>query len=49
MAWAIVAAVLALWLIATIIDATFNGLIHLLLVVGIVVILVQLFTGRRVV
>jgi hypothetical protein len=48
MLWTIMAVLLVLWLLGFI--GHFGGaLIHLLLVFAVVVLLVQLFTGRRVV
>jgi hypothetical protein len=49
MLWTIMAVLLVLWLLGFVGGFTMNGLIHLLLVLAVVVLLVQLFTGRRVV
>jgi hypothetical protein len=49
MLWTILAVMLALWLLGLIGGYTFGGLIHVLLVIALVALVVQLFTGRRVV
>jgi hypothetical protein len=49
MLWTIMAVLLVLWLLGVIGGSTFGGIIHLLLVLALVVLVVQLFTGRRVV
>jgi hypothetical protein len=49
MLWTIMAVLLVLWLLGVIGGSTFGGIIHLLLVMALVVLVVQLFTGRRVV
>jgi hypothetical protein len=46
MLWTLLSILLALWLIGLLANIG-GGLIHLLLVVAAVVLLVQLFTGRR--
>jgi hypothetical protein len=46
MLWTILAIVLVLWLLGLIANVG-GGLIHLLLVVAVVVLLIQLLTGRR--
>lgn len=46
MLWAIVVILLLLWLLGWGFDVV-GSLVHLLLVVALVVLLVQLFTGRR--
>ncbi len=38
---------LVLWLLGLVTSYTLGGFIHILLVVGLIVILVNLFTGRR--
>jgi hypothetical protein len=47
MLWTILAVLAVLWLIGVVSSYTFGGLIHLLLVLAVVVLVVQLFTGRR--
>lgn len=47
MLWTIVAILLVMWLIGLVGSYTFGGLIHLLLVLAVVVIAIQLITGRR--
>jgi hypothetical protein len=47
MLWTIVAILLVLWLIGLVGSYTFGGLIHLLLVLAVVVVAIQLITGRR--
>jgi hypothetical protein len=49
MLWTIVAILLILWLVGLVGSYTFGGLIHVLLVLAVVIIVLQLFTGRRVV
>lgn len=49
MLWTVLAVLMVLWLVGVIGGMTFNGLIHLLLVFALVALVVQLFTGRRVV
>lgn len=46
MLWSIIGVLLALWLVGLIANIG-GGLIHLLLVVAGIVLVVQLFTGRR--
>jgi hypothetical protein len=46
MLWTLLSILLALWLIGLLANIG-GGLVHLLLVVAAVVLLVQLFTGRR--
>jgi len=41
------AVLLVLWLLGAITGQFFGGVLHLLLVVALVVLVVQLFTGRR--
>ena len=48
MLWTIMAVLLVLWLLGFATNAV-GGLIHLLLVLAVVALVVQLFTGRRVV
>ncbi len=48
MLWTIAVVLLVLWLLGFAIHIG-GGLIHILLVVAVVVVLIQLFTGRRVV
>ena len=48
MLWTVLGIVLVLWLVGLISGTTFGGLIHLLLVVAVVVLVVQLLSGRRV-
>ncbi len=38
---------LVLWLLGLVTSYTLGGFIHLLLVIGLIIILVNLFTGRR--
>lgn len=47
MLWTIFIIALILWLLGMISSYTLGGLIHLLLVVALVVLVVQLITGRR--
>ncbi len=48
MLWAIVVILFVLWLILFVGKIVVGGLIHLLLVAAIIVLLIRLFTGRRV-
>jgi hypothetical protein len=43
------AILLVLWLVGAVTSQFFGGLLHILLVVALVALVVQLFTGRRVV
>jgi len=47
MLYTLVVILLVLWLLGMVSSYTIGGLIHILLVVAIVVLLVQLITGRR--
>lgn len=49
MLWTIFVILLVLWLLGMVSSYTLGGFIHVLLVIAIVVLLVRLFTGRRVV
>ncbi|HYK96879.1 MAG TPA: lmo0937 family membrane protein [Candidatus Acidoferrales bacterium] len=48
MLWTIVLVLLILWLLGVVALPTVGGLIHLLLVLALIVLLIQLFSGRRV-
>jgi hypothetical protein len=45
--WTIIAVLLILWLLGVVALPTVGSLIHLLLVLALVVLIVQLLTGRR--
>jgi len=45
--WTIAVILVILWLLGLVTSYTLGGFIHLLLVVAIVVLLIQLITGRR--
>ncbi len=47
MLWTIFVILVALWLLGMVSSYTMGGLIHLLLVVAVVVMLLNLFGGRR--
>jgi hypothetical protein len=47
MLWTIFVILLLLWLVGMVSSYTFGGLIYLLLVAALVVLLIQLITGRR--
>ena len=47
MLWTIFVILLVLWALGLLTGTTFGGVIHALLVVAIVVILIQVFQGRR--
>ena len=49
MLWTICAILLVLWAVGMATSYTASGLIHILLVVGLVVMVIRLFQGRRVV
>lgn len=47
MLWTIIGVLLALWLLGLLTEFTLGGFIHLLLVVALIVLVIQLVTGRR--
>jgi Family of unknown function (DUF5670) len=47
MLWTIFVILLVLWLLGLVTSYTLGGFIHLLLVIALVVLLIQLITGRR--
>ncbi len=47
MLWTIFVILLVLWLLGVISGTTLGGFVHLLLVLAIVVLIIQLLTGRR--
>jgi hypothetical protein len=47
MLWTIFVILLVLWLLGVVSSYTLGGFIHILLVIALVVLLLQLFTGRR--
>jgi hypothetical protein len=47
MLWTIFVILLVLWLLGLVSSYTLGGFIHILLVVAVIVLLIQLFTGRR--
>ena len=49
MLWTIFVILLVLWLLGMVSSYTIGGFIHILLVIALVVLLVQLISGRRVV
>jgi hypothetical protein len=49
MLWTIFIVLLVLWLVGVVSSYTLGGFIHILLVIALVVLLIQLITGRRVV
>ncbi|MBE0477312.1 MAG: lmo0937 family membrane protein [Coriobacteriia bacterium] len=48
MLWTILAVLLVLWLIGLLTGTTFNGLIHILLVIAAIVLVIRLLQGRAV-
>ncbi len=48
MLWAIVVILFVLWLVLFVGKIVVGGLIHLLLIAAIIVLIIRLFTGRRV-
>ena len=49
MLWAIAVVLISLWLLGMVSSYTMGGLLHLLLVIAIIMLLVNIFQGRRVV
>ncbi len=49
MLWTIMAILVVLWLVGLVTGTTLGGVVHLLLVLAVVALVIQLFTGRRVV
>ena len=47
MLWTIFIILLVLWLLGVVTSYTVGGFIHILLVIALVVLLIQLITGRR--
>jgi hypothetical protein len=47
MLWTIFIVLLVLWLLGVVTSYTLGGFIHILLVIALVVLIVQLITGRR--
>jgi len=47
MLYTIVVILLALWLVGVLAGMTVHGLIHLLLALAVIILLVNLFTGRK--
>ncbi|RPI17371.1 MAG: lmo0937 family membrane protein [Ignavibacteriae bacterium] len=47
MLWTIFAILLVLWLVGLLTSTTFGGFIHILLVVAVVVLVINLLSGRR--
>jgi len=47
MLWTICVILLVLWLLGMVTSYTMGGLIHILLVIAIIVVLVNIFQGRR--
>ena len=47
MLWTIFVILLVLWLLGLVSSYTMGGFIHLLLVIAVVVLIIQLMTGRR--
>jgi len=47
MLWTIIAILLILWILGFITSYTFGGLIHIILVVAIILLVIQLLSGRR--
>lgn len=47
MLWTIMAILLVLWLVGMVSNFTLGGVLHLLLILAVVALVIQLFTGRR--
>lgn len=48
MLWTILGVLLVLWLLGIVTSYTAGGLIHILLVVAVVILIIQIVSGRRV-
>ena len=48
MIWTIIFILLLMWLIGMVTTHVFGGALHLLLLVAVVILVIRLFTGRRV-
>lgn len=48
MLWTILVILLALWLIGLLTSTTMGGLVHVLLVIAVIILVLQLVSGRRV-
>jgi len=49
MLWTIFLILLVLWFLGLVTSYTFGGFVHILLVLAVIVLVIQLFQGRRVV
>jgi len=49
MLWTILVILVVLWLLGVVTSYTMGGLIHILLVVAVIILVIRLFTGRRVI
>ena len=47
MLWTIIAILLILWILGFVSSYTFGGLLHIILVVAIILLIIQLLSGRR--
>jgi hypothetical protein len=47
MLWTIIAILLILWILGLITSYTFGGLLHIILVVAVILLVIQLVSGRR--
>ncbi|MDR3599335.1 MAG: lmo0937 family membrane protein [Desulfosporosinus sp.] len=47
MLWSIAAILVVLWLLGIVTSYTMGGLIHILLVIAVIVVVINLVTGRR--
>ena len=48
MLWTIAVILAALWVLGLVTATTFGGLIHILIVIAVIVVLINVFRGRRV-
>lgn len=48
MLWTLLVVLLVLWLLGMVTSYTMGGLIHILLVVAVIILIVRLFTGRKI-
>lgn len=47
MLWTIAAILVVFWLVGLVSGTTLSGFVHVLLVLAVIAVLIQLFTGRR--
>jgi hypothetical protein len=47
MLWTIIAILLILWILGLITSYTFGGLLHIIIVIAVILLVIQLVSGRR--